>query len=229
MTFNSTDQRSLKTGPLIWAVILILVGGGAGYWLRAQRGGEESVLAAGAVPALDSLIAPESFSRIKNARNSLEGLRVRLRLQVASSLLAEHFLVGGRGASGQRPEPCLEGAIRDLERGMEEFEGTEQELYCAQDLFPALKTAGRFDRWIEVYLKGLYEHPTHPVVARFAKEAIALGRATGREEEVLAGLRHLSAIPLDFEGKDTVQATLIEARPGKELARIYARHLPANQ
>jgi hypothetical protein len=219
----------MKTGPLIWAVMLVLTAGGAGYWLRAQRTGEVSVTQAWSIPPLDYLIGPDSFSRIKNARNSLQGLCLRLRLQVQNRLLAEHLFLGRRAVSRQTSEPRLEGAIRDLERGMQEFEGTEQDLYCAQDLLLALKTAGRFDRWIEVYLKGLYEHPMHPVVARFAKDAIALGRAAGREEDVLAGLRHLTAIPLDFEGRDAVQAALIEAKPGKELTHLYATALPGSE
>jgi hypothetical protein len=215
----------MKTGPLIWAVMLVLTAGGAGYWLRAQRTGEVSVTQAWSIPPLDYLIGPDSFSRIKNARNSLQGLCLRLRLQVQNRLLAEHLFLGRRAVSRQTSEPRLEGAIRDLERGMQEFEGTEQDLYCAQDLLLALKTAGRFDRWIEVYLKALYEHPTHPLVACFAKDAIAFGIAAGRAEDVLAGLRHLSAIPLGFEGKARVQAILTEVKRRPELTGLYTKAL----
>ena len=80
--------------------------------------------------------------------------------------------------------------------------------------------AGRFDRCVEVYLKALYEHPTSSFVTGFAREAIRVGRLAGREGEILAGLRHVSAIPLDFQGKDILNTALIEATTGRELAQV---------
>ena len=112
---------------------------------------------------------------------------------------------------------------------MQEFEGTEEESSCAQDLFPSLKRAGRFDRCVEVLLKALYEHPTHPFVARFAKDAMAVARCGGREDEVLAGLRHLSAIPLNFEGKNAVEAIVAERERGTELTPVVAPRWTASQ
>lgn len=229
MKMNTRAKEIMKTAPLIWAIMLILTAGGAGYWLGAERAGEVSVLAARAIPPLDYLTRPESFSRITNTRNSLQGLCLRFLLQVENNRSADRLPVGRWAASREISEPHLESAIRDLERARQEFAGTEQELYCAQDLLRALKAAGRFDRWIEVYLKGLYEHPTHPVVARFAKDAIAFGMAAKREEDVLAGLRHLRAIPLDFEGKATVEAILTEVKSGPDLTRLCNNPLTASQ
>ena len=221
---NTKTGEISKFGLFVWSVILILIAGGGGYWLRAQRTCEAFGLSADSIPDLDYLIGPESFSRIKNAKNTLQGLCIQLLFQAENRrFAAEHLLAGTRTASWQTSNPHWESAIRDLERGMQEFEGTQQEAEVAQDLFSELKKAGRFDRCVELYLKVLYEHPTHPFVARFAKDAVGVGRLVGREEEVLAGLRHLSAIPLEFEGKDTVEAALIEAKPGDEFARLYAR------
>jgi hypothetical protein len=208
-------REIVRVGPSIWAVILIFIAGGGGYWLRAQRTAEVPAIEAGSIPSLDYLIGPESFSKIKNARNGLQGLCMRLGLQVENRrFLAEHLLVGRQAGSRQPSESYPNDAIRDLEVGVEEFEGTEQESDCAHDLFLELKRAKRFDRCVEVYLKALYKDPTHPFVARFAKEAIDVGRSAGREEEVLAGLRHLRAIPLRFEGKGAVEAILAETERG---------------
>lgn len=136
----------------------------------------------------------------------------------------------GRPASSrQTSELHAEDAIRDLELGVEEFEGTEEESSCAQDLFSELRRAGRFDRGVEVYLKALYEHPTHPFVARFAKDAMAVARRAGREAEVLAGLRHLSAIPLNFEGKNAVEAVVAVREQETELTQVVAPRWTASQ
>jgi hypothetical protein len=218
-----------QAGPLIGAVILILIGGGGGYWLRAQRTGEVSLAEAASIPSLDYLIGPESFSKIKNARSCLQGLCTRLRLQVESRRFFAEHLPGRPAGSKQSAELHADGAIRDLELGVQEFEGTGEESSCAQDLFSELKRAGRFDRCVEVYLKALYEHPTHPFVARFAEDAMAVARCAGREEEVLAGLRHLSAIPLNFEGKNAVEAIVAERERGTELTRVVATRWTAIQ
>jgi len=222
-------KEIVTTAPLIWAILFVLTAGAAGYWLCAERTGEVSVLAARATPPLDYLTCPESFSRITNTKNTLQGLYLRFLSEVQNKRLADRFPVSSRAASRQISEVHLESAIRDLERGTQEFAGTEQELYCAQDLLRALKAARRFDRWIEVYLKALYEHPTHPLVACFAKDAIAFGIAAGRAEDVLAGLRHLSAIPLGFEGKARVQAILTEVKRRPELTGLYTKALTPSQ
>ena len=224
-----TDEI-VKAGPLLWAVVLILTAGGAGYWLRAQRTGEVAVLAARAVPSLDYLIGPESFSRIKNTRNTLEGLCAQLVLQVKNrQFSADHLIAAKGGPLWRTSRPHLEAAIRDLERGMQEFEGTQQESEIAERLFFDLRKAGRFDRCVEVYLKTLYEHPTQPFVARFAKDAVAAARSAGREEEVLAGLRHWIAIPLDMAGKGAVEAMLAKGRPGAEPTHFHAGPLTASE
>src|SRR5262245_22875266 len=133
----------VKTCNLMWAVILCLASGWTGYWLHDQRADAASVLgAAGTIPPLDYLVGPESFSKIENTRDRLEALCIRLRLEVQSRLLAKDESPTLR-TSGSR----LEATIRDLEQGMREFEGTEQEQELAGDLLPALKEAGRFDRW----------------------------------------------------------------------------------
>jgi hypothetical protein len=142
---------------------------------------------------------------------------------------ADHLTAGKGGPLWRTSRPHLEEAIRDLERGMQELEGTPQESEVAERLFIDLKKAGRFDRCVEVYVKALYERPTHRFVARFAKDAIAAARSVGREEEVLAGLRHWVAIPLPMEGKAAVEAMLAEGKAGAESTRFQAGSLTAGE
>jgi hypothetical protein len=106
-----------------------------------------------------------------------------------------------------------------------EFEGTEQQPVVAQGLLLALKKAGRFDRWTEVYLKMLYEHPTDSVVSRLADEALKISRLAGQQHRVLEALTYLSAFPAKFAGKPTIQAALDAANPYFSQMSI-SRHAP---
>jgi hypothetical protein len=175
--------------------------------------------AAKSVPQLNELIVHDSFSIIENTREDLESMCVRLQLEAEVRLVEQSRLPVQPIVSGVAPEGHLVGIIRDLESEMHDFEGTDEELDLAEDLLRALKKAGQTDRWVKVYLKALYEHPTHQIVALFAERAIPMGKAAGREEEVIAGLTHVSSIPLNFKGKDKVEAVLIEANTRRQLTR----------
>jgi hypothetical protein len=185
---------------------------GGWHWLEERRT-ELLIAPAGTLPPLDYLVPAESFSHVENTKRNLDALCVRLRLEVQLQILTNDGLI----ATNRRSSPGAhrwEDPIRDLERGMHEFQGTDRELFVAQDLLFVLKKAERYERWMEVYLKALYEQPTHPVVASFAREALVIGRLIGREQEVLAGLNHLRAIPFDFENKALVEAVLLDTKEG---------------
>jgi len=116
-------------------------------------------------------------------------------------------------SAGDRPrdshfEPHLAGAIEELERGMQDFQGTGQEFIVAKDLFLALRKSGRYHRWLEGYLEVLYKHPTQPLIGLLASDAILAAKATGREQTLFEGFRHLLDIPLDFDAKRQVQRVL---------------------
>ncbi len=168
------------------------------------------VSAAGAAPDLEYLTPPESFSRVENAKKNLEALSIRLRFDIQNEISAN--LREGLPVHAS----ALDSAIRAAEDGMREFEGTEEALYIAQDLLFALKKAGRFDRWIEVFLTALYQHPTHPVVARFATQAVTLSTQIEQQDRVMAGLQHLVDLPLNFEGKEKVKASLQSLKSARE-------------
>lgn len=225
---NMRAKNFVRLAPLTWAVVLILAGCGTGYWVRHARTGQDLILAADAIPRLEYFIPPDSFSRIENTKGLLAGLCARLRLAAAqNAVVAWRASAPGQAASGRESDPHLAVAIRDLEQAMQELEGTEQALDCAEDLFRYLNMAGHFDRCVEMYVRALYEHPTHPFVAKFAEDAIRVGRSAGREGEVLAGLNHLSAIPLEFQGKDRVIAVLSEAKAVQGATQVCVAHSAA--
>jgi hypothetical protein len=197
---------------LTWALLLTLGAGWTGYRVHQTKEAHAS-LPAGAVPSIECLAGPESFSRVDNAKNTLEALCLRLRLKAQNELVA---IMQEPSASSQRRQ-ALEPLIRQLEAGMHDFEGTEQELEFAQDLFVAYNCTAQFERWIDLYLMVSYRHPMHPVPLRLAHQALALGRQAGRLQDVLQALRHVNAIPFDFEGKDKVAAVLNRADIQREL------------
>jgi hypothetical protein len=150
-------------------------------------------------------------------------------MEVQTRRLAGVNSASSVGVTGFSPQQHISEAIADLDWGMNEFAGTEQELYLAQELLLALKSANRFDRWFQVYLKILYEHPTHPVVAGFIDSAVQMSQVAGHEEEVLEGLRYLNLIPIEFQGKEKVQTALMREEQKKGLAHNEITHQPAGQ
>jgi hypothetical protein len=92
---------------------------------------------------------------------------------------------------------------------MQEFQGTGQEFIMATELLKALKKSRRHDRWLEVYLDILYQHPTQPLIGSLASDAIVAAKAAGSEDVLVAGFKHLTAIPLEFDAKEQVQEALI--------------------
>ena len=154
-------------------ILLSLAAGGAGgYLLRAQRTDGSLVLSLKDAMKEEYLAPPDSFSRVKNTRNSLDALSARLGVGIMDAMVAYDRLSKSSEADRKQAEEVLERAIRAAESAELEFEGTEQQLEIVPVLLVALQKAGRVDRWTEVYLKTLYEHPTHGVVARFANDAV---------------------------------------------------------
>jgi hypothetical protein len=215
----------MKLSQWIGILVVAVSTACAGYWLRGHADNSVTFLAAQSLPQLDYVVVPESYSRIENTRQTLQGLCSSLRLEVESRLCEQGRLRLQPGGSRAAFDTQVNRIIRDLEDGMKEFQGTDQQLYVAEDLLCVLKREKQFNRWVELYLQALYEHPMHPIVARFAAEAVNIGKLASREDEVVAGLTHLSTIPMDFQGKAKVDAALVGARASNPLARV---DVPAN-
>ena len=202
----------MKTLQLAIAMLLVLTAGGSGYFLRGLHDNPLTMLPT-SLPELDFFISEQSFSEVANAKALLQALSERY----ISEVRVLRYLDGTQSSS-EVPSPFpadqepLSVTIDVLQKGVEAFEGTGQELEVAYDLLLTLKSAGQYDRWLEVYLRALYEHPTHGLVEVFARDAVSIGRAVGRESEVVRGFRHLSDIPIEFKAKQRVQQLL--APPG---------------
>ena len=204
----------MRKQTVIWSILLSLaVGGAGGYLLRAQRTNGSLVLSLKDATQEEYLAPPESFSRIKNTRSTLAALSAQLGMGIMDAILAYDRLPRTSESERKQADQVLERAIRAAEAAEQEFEGTEQQLEITQVLLVALQKAARFDRWTEVYIKTLYEHPTHEVVARFAKDAVKISRPVGQEKRVVEALEYVGAFPVEFAGRAKILAALDSAHP----------------
>ena len=202
----------MKTRSLTYSVLLAMTAGAIGYCIRGQPR-DPAMLLPSEVPFLHAYVAKRSFSEIRNAKADLEELGARYVMAVAiRRQIDTRWSAAGGTVPDSHVEPHLAGAIEELEQGMQEFRGTGQEFILARELLKALKKSRKYDRWLEVYLDILYEHPTQPLIGCLASDAIVAAKATGSEDVLVAGFEHLTAIPLEFEAKEQVQEALISVQ-----------------
>jgi len=212
------NTELMKVLSLGCAIAVTLASGGVGYEFGAERIGSGSYLALERTAPLEYYATAESFSEVENTKSSLEALCLRFTTAVRAKRLADWPAHAALPGSGTATEPRLASAIVDLEEGLKEFAGTDQELEVAQDLLLALKEARQSDRWIDVYLKELYDHPTHPVVGRLARDAIGIADQCGRQASLRAALLYLQSVPVEFQGNEKREVVPLQAGHWGQLA-----------
>lgn len=196
-------------------VLIILVafaaGGLAGYLVRTQIGDASVVLSAKEVVTEEYLTPPDTFSKVRNTRNALDGLSARVEIGIREALAAYDRLPQTNAKEKSAAEQVLGRAIQAGEDAMEEFEGTEQQITIVQPLLHALRKGGRFDRWIELYTRALYTHPTHRAVCDLAVEAVKIGQASGQQQRVIEALRYADNSRTTFAGRAEIEAAVNSA------------------
>ena len=202
----------MRRHTLLSIIALSLAAGGAGgYLLRAQKTDGSMVLSLKDVVKEDYLSSQDSFSRVRNTRNTLDALSARYGIEIMDALWAHAQLPRNNDSEKQAAGQVLERIIHAAEAAVQEFEGTAQQLQVMQSLLFALQRAERFDRWTEIYLKALHEYPTHPFVARLASDAVKNSKLAGQQDEVLQALGYLSAFEPAFAEKAEIEAALYAA------------------
>lgn len=193
--------------------MLSLAGGGTiGYWLHSLRA-DAAVLSVKDVLQEEYLTAPESFSRVKNTKNTLDALSEQSLAGILDALARYDRLAKGTPVEKQKAEARLQRIIQAGEEAMQEFEGTAQQVDVARGLLLALQKAERFERWTEVYLKTLREYPTHPSLRRLANDAVKVSRRAGQEGRVLAALNQFNAFLAPFDRGLAAVAPLCSGHP----------------
>jgi hypothetical protein len=195
------------------AVLLVLLASGFGYYLRAFGEHAASTLSTQEIPAVGYFVSTQSFSEVGEAKALLEASAQQfiqeLRERPGSGVLPLKAAFTSRADGVNLPYTR---AVRDLESRIEEFRGTAQELLLSQEMLWLLWRESQYDRFIEVYLTNLYQHPTDRLVGRFAAKALRSCQIAGRENELLQAFHHVSSIPLDFEVKRQVIAAVEASR-----------------
>jgi hypothetical protein len=186
------------------------------YFMRALRQDAWPQMGVSRVIPLDYFLETKSFSEIENTKALLEALAAHSISEMRTrSAVRGQVQTDGRGAT-------VMAALQGVEKRIEEFKGTEQELLLVKEQLILLHQAGLHGRWLDVYLATLYEHPTHDLVGRFAQGALTIAQETGRREEVMVGFRHISSIPLEFNSKPIIQAALLRTT-------VASHSSPANE
>lgn len=161
---------------------------------------------------LEYLLPPTSFSEVDNAKATLQAALNQnlIRIRTVSRAVRE-------SRSRETDDPALIAVNRSttpvqlqelLEAALEEFHGTNQEWFMREEWLWTLKQDVSAEAWVQFYLNSLYRNPTHPLVARFAADALRLSREGDLECEVLQALHHVLAIPMDLPIKGGIRASL---------------------
>jgi hypothetical protein len=207
--FAMTRSQKGQSGSRLWClfICLFLAGTGLGYLVRGILEPADLIAKAGTSPDLDYFIPPQSFSEIRNAKEVLHGLIMQ------STARVDVTLAGLAGRTTDSNSDLLK-ALGDLEQVVNESKSEYERDVLVGELLRLYKWAGLWDKWVETYVKILYEQPTNLIVGDLASEAVNAGKLSGQEKEILQGFYHLSSIPMQFENKIRVQAAL-RTSPGE--------------
>jgi hypothetical protein len=205
---TSSGAAAWKNGAVWSALVMatILLVGAAGYGAGARQ--VPIIMPVQQRVPLEYFVTEDSFSEIENTRAKLNGLASQFLMEVR---LRHHAsALGARGVS-HGPNPAYVSqrarAINEIERGIEEFRGTEPELSLVQEQLYLLKREQQPDRWLDVYLRVLYEHPTASVVRSNLRCAQEISESIGRERELAAAFHFLTRIPGDLPAKTQIIAS----------------------
>jgi hypothetical protein len=141
----------------------------------------------------------ESFSEIENAKTLLR----ELSLEFVQEVFTKHVLpsagsLGANGGQQARKHTGVAVAVQQLEQGIAEFRGTDQELLVVRHLLLLFKLDGDYERWLDLYMRVLYERPTDELVGQLAGQALSAARTTGRERQLAEAFQRVCQIPFDF-------------------------------
>jgi hypothetical protein len=207
-----------------WALCLFLIGIVCGFSIAVWKNTNPITnLSARSGLALEQILPPESFSEVENAKSLLTALSIRCITDVQSRQVALGPLrTSSLGSNSRQLEQWLRIAS-DLEKSRVDFLGTSEEMRITAELLAVLERTACADRWLNVYLNYVYQHPTSELAGRLVNEAAAEAVTTQREAELARALEHVSSIPLEFPGKQAIQVASARLKPGILLANSDAR------
>jgi hypothetical protein len=200
-----------KRAAILAILVVFAAGGLFGYLFRARNTDASLVLSIKDVITDEYIAPPDTFSRVKNTKYAFDSLSTRVAIGITDAIAAYDRLPRTSESEIKTAGQVLARALHAGEAAMLDFEGTEQQAIIAQAFLHALRKAGEFNRWVEVYTKALYTHPTHRALCGLASEAIKISKAAGQQQRVLDALTYVLASPAEFAGRTAIQAALASA------------------
>jgi hypothetical protein len=205
---------------LVWAASIglsLALGGGVGFLVGTTRQNAASSLSVRQTAPLDAYLTEGSFSEIENTKEKLRALATQFLAELHARHDVDSLEPDASNFHGNRSFAIDPGrALTELEAGVGQFNGPNPETRLYQEWLSLLKKQGLTSRWLDVYLHFAYEHPTDPLIGRYAKEALVIGQSSGRQLEVANALDGIRRIPFDFPYKQQ----LVESLNGSNLARV---------
>jgi hypothetical protein len=197
-----------------------------GYFLGTAGDRPVAQLSANRAVPLEYYAPAKTFSEIENTRALLDALAARY-VEHARVLIVEEFVhqTAHRRTGGLNPDRPRLQAIRLLEEGLAQFEGTDQAVRLVPTLLYALKREALPDRWLDVYLAVLYRHPTHELLPAMAHDALQMARAAGREREVATAFDHWLRIPSEFRPDNRPVSDLVLLEPATKGLELSVDHV----
>jgi hypothetical protein len=199
------NGRSWLNGLLLVSACIALRGV-VGYITGARHSGSDLILPVQQKIPLECYLNERSFSEIENATANLEALAVQFLTELRSRHDASAL---GNSTNVFLGNPLyrvnVSGAIQELQDGIEQFKGTDQELLLVRELLSLLKREKELDRWMDVYLATLYEHPSHSVIRSAGRDAGWISEAAGRQYDLANARNLLRLISLYVPDNEQVQ------------------------
>jgi hypothetical protein len=191
----------------------------AGYGLRASRQNAET-LPINRVASWEYYVTRQSFSEADHTKAHLNALGCEALTEWRVKYSPQVLKISGRlPADAAEREKQVRSGLKELDQMIDEFHGSEQEFVLVQELLYMLKYHQEYDRWLDVFLRLAYEHPTQNAVGHSLRGGLEVSRLAGREAEFCAALEHLTAIPFEFPAKRMATTMLDMARHSKGLSQ----------
>lgn len=152
------------------------------------------------VPPLEHFMTWDSFSEAEQTRAELEALCLHFIADTRVRYIKARA-DNGTESTASETEAHYRGlaqAIERIQRGIQEFQGTEQVYLLEAELFRMYRRAGRDAEYVDRFLGMAYALPTHEIVESHAAQALEAAARVGRVEDVRRALAHRDEIPKRF-------------------------------
>lgn len=189
--------KGFRWRQLFAAALLMLSAGYMGYAWRSLIGVER--------PDKQRKEEIASFSEVARAKGNLRRVSGEL---IAALQMQRLKNASARGMEDHEKAGRLLESIEEFTEARQELVGTPYESVLLHKLLDLLRDADQQERWLDLYLSFLYEHPMDELVGRLADDAVVIARRTNREPQLMKALQFVGTIPLTFATQRQVETAL---------------------